>query len=203
MTRQEFLDDVTTFDELHSFCIDIGYDLQEDGAYSEEEYNDYIEEDVYDAVRDNSWRETRDWLSSLPDGYDFYLRDGWGEWVGRSYEDIDDLKERVLEYADENDLFDIEDEDVEAIEQIIDILYEKVPKFTRFVLPGGTKLSAQADICRTVARRAERRIIALAQSAQVSATVVAFVNRLSDYFFVLARFLNASAGADEIFWQKD
>ena len=39
MTRQEFLDDVTTFDELHSFCIDIGYDLQEDGAYSEEEYN--------------------------------------------------------------------------------------------------------------------------------------------------------------------
>ena len=97
----------------------------------------------------------------------------------------------------------IEDEDVEAIERIIDIIYEKVPKFTRFVLPGGTKLSAQADICRTVARRAERRIIALAQSAQVSATVVAFVNRLSDYFFVLARFLNASAGADEIFWQKD
>ena len=113
MTRQEFLDDVTTFDELHSFCIDIGYDLQEHGAYSEEEYNDYIEEDIYDAVRDNSWREMRNWLSSLPDGYDFYFRDDWGEWEGRSYEDIDDLKESVLEYADENDFFDIEDEDVE------------------------------------------------------------------------------------------
>lgn len=113
MTRQEFLDDVTTFDDLQSFCIDIEYDLQEDGAYSEEEYNDYIEEDVYDVVRNNSWRGTRDWLSSLPDGYDFYFRDEWGEWTGRSYREIDDLKESVLEYADENDLFDIEDEDVE------------------------------------------------------------------------------------------
>ena len=95
------------------------------------------------------------------------------------------------------------DADIKRIEHTIDLLDSQVPPLCRFLLPGGCQAASQAHVCRSVARRAERRIIALAQSAQVSATVVAFVNRLSDYFFVLARFLNASAGADEIFWQKD
>lgn len=129
MTRQEFLDDVTTFDELNSFCIDIGYDLQEDGAYSEEEYDDYIDEEVYETARENDWRYLREWLSNLPDGYDFYFRDDWGEWEGRSCREIDDLKENVLEYADENDLFDVEDEEVEEyIEEYIEADVEEEPE---------------------------------------------------------------------------
>lgn len=96
----------------------------------------------------------------------------------------------------------IEDEDVEAIERIIDIIYEKVPKFTRFVLPGGTKLSAQADICRTVARRAERRIVSLADNAPVNPEVLRFINRISDLFFVLGRYNNIMTGTEELFWEK-
>lgn len=113
MTRQEFIDDVTTFDELHSFCIDIEYDLQEDGAYSEDEYDEYINEEAYEIARENDWRDLRGWLSELPDGYDFYVKDAWEDWGGRSYREIDDLKESVLEYADQNDLFDVEEEEPE------------------------------------------------------------------------------------------
>ncbi len=96
----------------------------------------------------------------------------------------------------------IEDEDVEAIEKIIDILYEKLPKTHRFVLPGGTKLSAQAEICRTVARRAERRIILLADNKPVNPDVMRFVNRISDLFFVIGRYNNITTGTKEIFWEK-
>lgn len=113
MTRQEFIDDVTTFDELHSFCIDIEYDLQEDGAYSEDEYDEYINEEAYEIARENDWRDLRGWLSELPDGYDFYVKDAWEDWGGRSCREIDDLKESVLEYADQNDLFDVEEEEPE------------------------------------------------------------------------------------------
>ncbi len=96
----------------------------------------------------------------------------------------------------------IEEEDVDAIERIIDILYEKVPKFTTFVIPGGSKYSAQADICRTVARRAERRIVSLADNAPVNPDVLRFINRISDLFFVLSRYNNITSGNEEIFWEK-
>lgn len=130
MTRQKFLDDVTSFDELHSFCIDIGYDLQEDGAYSEDEYDEYINEEAYEIARENDWRDLRGWLSELPDGYDFYVKDAWGDWGGRSSRNIDDLKENVLEYADENDLFDVDDEEVEEeyAEEYIEADVEEEPE---------------------------------------------------------------------------
>lgn len=120
MTRQEFLDNVTTFDELHSFCIDIGYDLQEEGVFSEEEYDVYIEDELYEFVRNNDWRDTRSWLSSLPDEYDFYIRDDWGEWTGRFSGDIDDLKDNVLQFAEENGFFDAEEAE-EYIEEYADV----------------------------------------------------------------------------------
>ena len=96
----------------------------------------------------------------------------------------------------------IEDEDVEAIERIIDILYEKVPRLANFVLPGGSKYSAQADICRTVARRAERRIVSLADNAPVNPDVLRFINRISDLFFVLSSYNNITTGTEEVFWEK-
>ena len=69
-----------------------------------------------------------------------------------------------------------------------------------FTLPPGI---TDADITRTVCRRAERRITALAATAPVHPLVSKFINRLSDYLFVLARFNNVSQNIDEIFWQKD
>lgn len=117
MTRQEFLDDITSFDQLRDFCYDIDYDLWEDGAYSEDEYDDRIDDDLCELVRHGAWREVRDYLTELPDGYDFYFRDEYNEWLGRSSDDIDDLKDRVYEYAMDNELFDSEDEEDEEEEE--------------------------------------------------------------------------------------
>ena len=72
-----------------------------------------------------------------------------------------------------------------------------------FLLPGGTAAAAQAHVCRTVCRRAERRICQVAQEVLVDENIMKFVNRLSDYFFVLARFNNYVKKQDEIFWDKD
>ena len=58
-----------------------------------------------------------------------------------------------------------------------------------FVIPGSTSQSAKLDICRTIARRAERRVVALAKAEEVSPAILQYVNRLSDYFFILARWL--------------
>ena len=85
----------------------------------------------------------------------------------------------------------------------IDTLDATVPPLHAFLLPGGTAAAAQAHICRTVCRRAERRICQVAQEVLVDENIMRFINRLSDYFFVLARFNNYIAKQDEIFWDKD
>ena len=69
-------------------------------------------------------------------------------------------------------------------------------------LPGGTTTAAQAHICRTVCRRAERRIAALAEVALTGVEIQQYVNRLSDYLFVLAKIINFNAGVSEIIWQN-
>ena len=66
----------------------------------------------------------------------------------------------------------------------------------------GTQAASQCHVCRTVCRRAERRILALAANTEVDENVIAYVNRLSDYLFVLARKLNVDAGQDEIIWKR-
>ena len=94
-------------------------------------------------------------------------------------------------------------EDIARIEDRIDTLDAIVPPLHAFLLPGGTAAAAQAHICRTVCRRAERRICQVAQEVLVDENIMKFINRLSDYFFVLARFNNYTAKQDEIFWDKD
>lgn len=94
-------------------------------------------------------------------------------------------------------------EDVSKVEHQIDALDAAVPPLSKFLLPGGTLAAAQAHVCRTVARRAERRIIKLQSTHHVAPQVLKYVNRLSDYFFALSRFFNFKAGQSEIFWQKD
>lgn len=92
--------------------------------------------------------------------------------------------------------------EVAALEADIDALDATLPRHNQFVLPGGHPDSARANIARTVARRAERRIISLTASADVDINIMHYINRLSDYLFVLARAVNNLNGADEIFWQK-
>lgn len=91
---------------------------------------------------------------------------------------------------------------VEQLEQLIDTLDQQLDPLRSFILPGGSLPASQCHVCRTVCRRAERYITALAEEAPLSPTVLAFVNRLSDFFFVLARLINKKMGIAEISWQK-
>ncbi len=94
-------------------------------------------------------------------------------------------------------------EDIERLEACIDEMDEQLPPLNNFVLPGGTHRSAVAHVCRTMCRRCERRIVALADTTYVDPNVLKFVNRLSDFLFVFARFNNVANQFDEIFWDKN
>jgi cob(I)alamin adenosyltransferase len=72
-----------------------------------------------------------------------------------------------------------------------------------FILPGGSRGSAVCHVSRTVCRRAERQILRLHESVPVDPQVTTFVNRLSDYLFILARKINKLTEIDEIYWDKD
>lgn len=95
------------------------------------------------------------------------------------------------------------DSDIEALEQRIDALDPILPPLNSFILPGGTTAAAQANVARTVCRRAERHIASLqAARTPVHPLVPTFVNRLSDYLFILGRALNAAASCPDIPWSK-
>ena len=91
---------------------------------------------------------------------------------------------------------------VEMVEQEIDYIDTLLPPLQSFVLPSGTPAAAFCHVCRTICRRAERRILALAEQTDVSADLKAYINRLSDYLFVLSRKINIEAKKDEIFWNN-
>ena len=77
--------------------------------------------------------------------------------------------------------------EIELLEKEVDRMMKLLPERQGFILPGGTQAAAQAHVCRTVCRRAERRIVALSEVAQISQETQQYVNRLSDYLFVLAK----------------
>ncbi len=96
----------------------------------------------------------------------------------------------------------VQPEMVEAMERLIDDMDSTLPQLCAFVLPAGTQAAAQCHVCRTVCRRAERRILALCENISIDSNVIAYINRLSDYLFVLARKLNINAGQEEIIWKR-
>lgn len=93
--------------------------------------------------------------------------------------------------------------DVEKMEQVIDQLDGELPPLTSFIMPGSSTLSASAHICRTVTRRCERRVLALADVTCVDPVVLKFLNRLSDLFFVFARFNNIHNQIEEALWDPN
>ncbi|HRY83981.1 MAG TPA: cob(I)yrinic acid a,c-diamide adenosyltransferase [Candidatus Cloacimonadota bacterium] len=86
------------------------------------------------------------------------------------------------------------EEDVELLTARVHY-YESLLNLKGFVVPGSLPASAKLDICRTIARRAERRIIALSRHEEVPGPILSFVNRLSDYFFITARWVEDREGA--------
>ena len=96
----------------------------------------------------------------------------------------------------------ISSELVEIMEHEIDRLDGMLPPLSFFVLPGGSRGAAVCHICRTVCRRAERRILTLAEQVEISSELLAYINRLSDYLFVLSRKINQDEKKGEIFWNN-
>ena len=92
--------------------------------------------------------------------------------------------------------------EIDFLEQEVDRMMALLPDRQGFVLPGGTLAASQAHVARTVCGRAERRIAALAEVAEVGEEVQQYVNRLSDYLFVLAKIINFNSGQQEILWQN-
>jgi cob(I)alamin adenosyltransferase len=95
----------------------------------------------------------------------------------------------------------ITESDILRLESEMDRLDGLIPKLNRFVLPGGSEAAARAHICRTICRRAERRIYEVSLEYPIEGEIFKFINRLSDFFFVLARYECVTNGT-EIFWDK-
>lgn len=91
-------------------------------------------------------------------------------------------------------------DEISMVERWIDILDAETPKIRNFILPGGTMLSAHCHVARTVCRRAERRIFALASTEYVDPMLLRWINRLSDYLFIATRVINHRARVEEIQW---
>lgn len=95
----------------------------------------------------------------------------------------------------------IDESEIEALEHAIDRLDASVPPQRTFILPGGTVAASVAHVARTVCRRAERAVLDLADTGEyVHPLVIRYINRLSDYLFILARSLNHLAGVADIPW---
>ena len=97
----------------------------------------------------------------------------------------------------------LSENDITKLERVIDELDSELPPLRAFVLPGGSRISSFAHVCRTVTRRCERRVVALANGNYIDPNVLTYLNRLSDFCFVLARFNDIHNQIEEIFWDKD
>lgn len=96
---------------------------------------------------------------------------------------------------------EITDLDVERLEKEIDEMNESLPPMTAFVLPGGHTTVSYTHIARCICRRVERQVVRLSKVWEVDPIIIKYLNRLSDYLFVLGRKLSKDLGANEIEWQ--
>ena len=121
MTRQEFIDDITSWWELIDFCNDEGYEDYIDDIYSEESREDYLDNDLVQRARNaGSWTDLLSTLDDIPTGYDYYRMDDYGDWHPLDDYDFNDRKEEVLDRLDEDDFWDEEDEEEEPVEEYVD-----------------------------------------------------------------------------------
>lgn len=96
----------------------------------------------------------------------------------------------------------LQSESITWLEARIDVYTAEAPDIERFILPGGSPEASMMHVARTIARRAERSIVRLSWTAKLNGNVVMFVNRLSDYFYALARALNVRAKESDVFYER-
>ena len=137
MTRQEFIDNVTTWSELLYFCYDENIDFCED-VYTEDAKDEYFDDILVDMARDaGSWQELYDRLEEIPTGYDYYIRDDYGDFEGADDDDFDSHYEDVLEYMDCNEYWDDDDGDED---------YEEEPVREEYVDPEDEEPVEEEDV---------------------------------------------------------
>ena len=93
-------------------------------------------------------------------------------------------------------------EAVAALDAALEEHNAQLPRLQEFILPAGTRAASLAHVCRTVARRAERSVVALGAAESIRDTPRQYLNRLSDLMFVLARVLNRMNGGDDVYWKS-
>lgn len=89
---------------------------------------------------------------------------------------------------------------IPELEQAIDQMTAELPPLRSFILPGGHPAVSATHLCRTVCRRAERQAVALGEEVELPKNLLTYLNRLSDYFFVLGRYVGMKVGAEEVKW---
>lgn len=97
---------------------------------------------------------------------------------------------------------EIQEQDVLLIENEIDKLTELLPPLSNFILPGGHREVAFCHIARCVCRRAEREVVRLNENYNIDEIIIQYLNRLSDYLFILGRIMTKNLGSEEIIWVK-
>ena len=97
----------------------------------------------------------------------------------------------------------LKDEAVLALDEALARYNDTLPKLEEFILPAGSRAAAQAHVCRTVARRAERAVVALGGRETLREAPRQYLNRLSDLMFVLARVFNRMNGGDDVYWKSE
>ena len=108
----------------------------------------------------------------------------------------------AVDPAKEIDMPGIGEQDIEVLENAIDEMEKQLPALKAFILPSGHPVGAYCHVARTVCRRAERRVVALAGSAAVDGNIVTYLNRLSDFLFVLSRYQTKIGGGAENLWNS-
>ena len=96
---------------------------------------------------------------------------------------------------------EIKQKDIELLENEIDRLNKELPPLKDFIIPGGNIVTAQCHVCRSVCRRAEREVVELANNETIDILVIQYLNRLSDYLFVLSRKISKETNAEETLWK--
>lgn len=97
----------------------------------------------------------------------------------------------------------LENGDIQYLEKRIDHMDQSLEKMTAFILPAGSTSISYAHICRTISRRAERRVVELELTSDAHSLIIMFLNRLSDYFFVLARYCHFKEEIPEVQWDNN
>jgi cob(I)alamin adenosyltransferase len=97
----------------------------------------------------------------------------------------------------------LKEEAVQALDDALAHYNAQLPKLEEFILPAGTRGAALSHVCRTVARRAERAVVALGNEEAIGDAPRQYLNRLSDLMFVLARVLNRLNGGDDVYWKSE